>query len=205
MTNIIERIDEFLEEKEPKEKYMIYGSIIVVFIIIYYYFNYMNLNKAVEEQKIVLTNLQSQYDISSYNQKLIKKRNEYINLIKQIKTIKNDLNKIKTKVATAKHPLLVVNDNKIFLYLKDIFKFSISKYIFPSYEINESINKLKLYQVSFKGSTNFNNFKNVISFVRYMEKNNFVSYVDEFEFNISVKGKRRFNYFQGIMNIWSYK
>jgi len=206
MNNIISKLDEFLEEKEPKEKYMIYGSIVVLFIIIYYYFNYMNLSKKVEEEQIALKSIQSQYDISSYNQKLIKKRNEYFNILKQIKIIKNDLGKINNIITKTDNPELIVKKDKIFEYLRNVFKFSISKYVFPSYEINETImNEMKLYNISFKGNTYFDNFRNVIKFLRYMEKNKFVAYIDRFEFNMSVYGKNRVSDFNGTLSIWSYK
>jgi len=206
MNEIINKIDDFLSEREDKEKYMIYGSVIIIFIIIYYYFNYMYLYKKMEHKRNSLEAAKQSYDITSYSQKLDSKRKIYFKLAKNIENTKNNLDKINKLIIKTKTPELVVNKDDLFNYLKDVFKFSISKYVLPSYEINESNGTVKKFTIFFKGKTYPNNFKNVISFLRYMETNSkFVSSVTSFEFNISTRGKNKINDFNGTFNIWSYK
>ena len=205
MNEIINKLDDFLAEREDKEKYMIYGSIIIVFIIIYYYFNYMNLYKKIQYKQHSLEKVKKSYDITSYSQKLKLKRKEYFVLSKNIKDAKTNLNKINKLIVAAKNPKLIVDRKEIFEYLRDVFKFSISKYVFPSYEINESNDSVKQFTIFFKGEIYPDNFKNVVSFLRYMENNNFISSVNSFEFNITVTGKHKISDFNGTFNIWSYK
>jgi len=205
MNEIINKLDDFLAEREDKEKYMIYGSIIIVFIIIYYYFNYMNLYKKIQYKQHSLEKVKKSYDISSYSQKLKLKRKKYFVLSKNIKDAKTNLNKINKLIVTVKNPKLIVDKKEIFEYLRDVFKFSISKYVFPSYEINESNDGVKQFTIFFKGEIYPDNFKNVVTFLRYMENNNFISSVKSFEFNIAVTGNNKISDFNGTFNIWSYK
>jgi len=205
MNNIIERIDEFLSEREAKEKFMIYASIFIVFIIIYYFFNYSVLYRRLKEEKSSLTNTQKQYDIASYEKKLKLKRNEYLNLYTRIKRIKNDLKKIDNIIYESKYPKLIVKNDDIFKYLKGVFNYSISKYVFPSYKISKKSRELTKYTIRFRGETSFNNFRNFLYFLRYMENNNFISYFNRVEFNVSNYGGKRISDFNGSFNIWSYK
>jgi len=205
MNEILNRIDDFLAEKEKKEKFMIYGAIIIVFILIYYYFNYKTLHSKIEEEHSSLITIQKNYDINAYKKKLTQKRNEYFNLVKQINSVKSNLQEVNKLISTTKTPQLIVKKDELFKYLKDVFKFSISKYVFPSYEINESKKDLRLYKVSFQGEVNMNNFKNFISFLRYMEHNHFIAYFKSLEFNVSRYKGGQVSDFNGTFNIWSYK
>jgi len=104
MNEIINKLDNFFSEREDKEKYMIYGSVIIIFIIIYYYFNYMNLYKKIQHKQHSLERIKKSYDINSYNQKLILNRNKYFNLVKDIKNTNNNLNKINKLIISSKNP-----------------------------------------------------------------------------------------------------
>jgi len=205
MNELINKLDEFLSEREEKEKYMIYGSIIIIFIIIYYYFNYRYLYTKVQEERAALVAVKKNYDITSYSRKLAIKRGEYLKLLKRIDVLQKDLKHINNLIVDMKQPKLIVNREEVFKYLKDVFQYSISKYVFPSYEINESRNNLVMYTISFKGRINLDRFSNLISFLRYMENNKFVSYFNRVEFNVSTYKKNRYSDFNGSFNIWSYK
>ena len=204
MNDLIEKIDQFLSERENKEKYMIYASIFIVFVIVYYYFNINYLYMKVERAQSNLKNIKKNYNLSHYKRELIKKRNIYLNLSNKTKDIKENLKKINSLILLSKNPKLIVTKDDLFKYLKDVFNFSVNKYVFPSYEINESKNKLVEYTISFDGSTSFNNFKNVFLFFRFMENNNFISYFNNIELNVSKYGNK-VGYFRGNFNIWSYK
>jgi len=206
MNDLIEKIDQFLNERENKEKYMIYGSILIVFIIICYYFNFNYLyNTKIKTAKSELTKVKKNYNLSHYKRELVKKRNRYLNLSNELKNIKKDLKKINNLILSSKNPKLIVTKDDLFKYLKDVFNFSINKYIFPSYEINESKNDLVTYNIFFKGRTSFNNFKNFILFIKYMENNDFISTFSRIEFNVSRYGNIDMSDFNGSIIIWSYK
>ena len=205
MNEILERIDDFLSQREPKEKYMIYASIFIIFIIIYYYFNYSILYKKLKKEKTSLSSTKQIYDLKSYEKKLTIKRNSYFNLVNEIKSSKNNLQKINMEIKNINKPKLVVTENDIFMFLKDLFNFSISRYLFPSYKIDENSSGLKLFTIKIKGRTDIKNFNSFISFLRFMENNNFIASFDEVEFNVSIYNNRKMSDYNASLGIWGYK
>jgi len=204
MNDLIGKIDEFLSEREKKEKYMIYASIFIVFIIICYYFNYLYLYQKVKKAYNSLNSVKKSYDLTSNKRTLIMKKNLYLNLYKEVNNLKKNLREINYLILSSKSPKLIVTKDDLFKYLKNVFNFSVNKYIFPTYKINESKDDLVRYTISFYGSTSFNNFKNVFLFFKYMENNNFISYFNYVEFNASKYGNH-IGHFSGKFNIWSFK
>lgn len=206
MINIIDRLDEFLNERENKEKYMIYISIVIVTGLIYYFFNYKMLYFEVKQKQNDVAYVKQNYDIKSYERKLTISKNKFNDLNHKIKDLKDNIKYIQALIASVKGINFFVQDDDLFSFLKNVFSFSIQKNLFPSYSISKQKKSLlKEYTIKIKGETSLKNFINFISMLRYMEKSNYIITFNRVEFNVSKYSYGSVSDFNSTVNIWSYK
>lgn len=206
MINIIDRLDEFLNEREPKEKYMIYISIIIVIGIIYYFFNYKMLCSELKQKQNDIIHTKQTYDLKSYENKLKIAKNKFYNLNNKIVALRDNIEYIKNRISSIKNIKFFVNDDDLFLFLKSLFSFSIQKSLFPSYVMSKQKQSLlKEYSIQIKGQTTLKNFVNFISMLRYIEKSNYIVTFNKVDFNVSRYSYGMVSDFNSTVNIWSYK
>ena len=206
MINIIDRLDEFLDEREPKEKYMIYISIIIVTGIIYYFFNWNVLHKDIVNIDYELHKMEKSSNIKSYERKLIKAKNEFNNDNNKVIYLKKNLKKIQSLISSIKSVKLFVKDDDLFMFLQKIFSLSIKKSLFPSYTIDKKENDLLTqYIVRIQGESSLSNFVNFIHILRFMEKSNYIVNLDRVDFNVTNYSYGIVSDFNSTVNIWSYK
>ena len=205
-SSIIEKLDDFFNEREPKEKYMIYISIIIVIGIIYYLFNYKFLYNDLKQKQRDIVYTRKSYDIKAYEKKLLITKNKFNNLKREISSLEDNLKYIKNLISSIKSVNFFVNDDELFLFLKNVFSFSIKKSLFPSYSLSKKKHSaLKEYKIVMKGQTSLKNFISFISTLRFIEKSHYIVTFDKVEFNVSKYRYGTVNDFNSTFSIWSYK
>ena len=206
MINIIDKLDDFLNEREDKEKYMIYLSIVIVIGMIYYFFNWNMLHKEIIERKSTLKSIEKSYDIKSYENKLRISKNKFTVLNNKISSLEKNIQEIQKLITSIKSVKLFVDDNDLFMFLQNVFSLSIKKSLFPSYTIDKKKSDLLThYQIKIKGKTTLNNFINFIHILRFVEKSDYIVNLNRVEFNVSNYSYGTVSDFNSTINIWSYK
>ena len=207
MINILDRIDDFLIERDPKERYALYIFMIILIGVVYYFFNYKLLYGDLQHQKRIILHTKQKYDIKPYEKKLKIKQNKLNDLKGKISNLKESIAYVQSLIESIKNIKFFVKDNDLFSFLKNVFSFSIKKSLFPSYTINKQKKLfLKEYVIKIKGYTSIRNFINFILMLRYIEKSNYIATFDEVEFKIFKHKKGGiFSDYNSTVSIWSYQ
>jgi hypothetical protein len=192
------RLEEFLQNLDLKNKIMLYLSIVVVGVIIYYNFNYNILNSQIEDNNKQLKKLEKRVNFSfkNYKKKLIKLKKEYKNL----KIIKNekiqDLDYLNKRIDLSP---LKLDDKKFYSILESILYNSSSLNLTPDFYIDKKFDKFKKYVIDINGTLAYCQEKNLFNFIKFLKSGKYVVNIDNFRFDVNSS-----NYFIRY-NIWGLK
>ncbi|MEO1923355.1 MAG: hypothetical protein ABGX25_02405, partial [Nautiliaceae bacterium] len=172
------RIEEYLQSLDNKNRLMLYVAILLLGGFIYYYVNYN-----IFYQKIVsLENkkrdiiLKMKKQTNTVTTELVKLKKKYKKLLKQHTILKGDLKYLIVVVNTSKK--IFIDDKKFFYILNKILENSNKYQINSTYLINTKKKELKDFNVILNGSVDVNEFLNLANFIRSVEKMNFVKSVN---------------------------
>jgi hypothetical protein len=138
----VNRIEEFLQTLDIKNKIMLYLSIIIIGVIVYYNFNYDFLYSKIKNNDREIQNLEKKVLISmkDLNKKLAKLKKEYKNL----KALKNekiqDLEYLNKRINLS---VLKINDSQFYTFLENILNKSDNLNLNPNYYIKQNFAQFK--------------------------------------------------------------
>lgn len=192
------RIEEFLQTLDIKNKIMLYLSIIIIGVIVYYNFNYDFLYSKIKNNDREIQNLEKKVLISmkDLNKKLAKLKKEYKNL----KALKNekiqDLEYLNKRINLS---VLNINDSQFYTFLENILNKSDNLNLNPNYYIKQNFAQFKKYIIDINASFGFCQEKNLINFIKYLESRKYVVNIDKFKLDTNNS-----DYFIEY-NIWGIK
>ncbi|GAX87078.1 conserved hypothetical protein [Lebetimonas natsushimae] len=192
------RLEEFLQDLDNKNKIMLYLSVVIIGIIIYYNFNYSFLSSKIDsnQEKIKKLEKSLNFSIKNYNIKLAKLKKEYKNLL----TIENeklqDLEYLNKRINLS---TLNVNDKSFYSLLEKILSKSYDEGLTPDFYIHKNIDRFKKYTIDINGSVEVCDEKNLLNFIKYLESRKYINNLSKFKLDINST-----NYFIKY-NIWGLK
>ena len=192
------RLEEFLQDLDTKNKILLYLSVVVVGIIIYYNINYNYLSSKIETNKkeIVKLKKENNININSYNKQIAKLKKD----VKKLKLIANeklkDLQYLNERINLA---VVKIDDNKFYSLLEKILYKSSDLGLSPNFLINQNMGKFKTYTLEINGSLPECGYKNLFSFVKFLESQKVINNIDKFKMN-----KKNSNFYIRY-NIWGIK
>jgi hypothetical protein len=189
------KIEEFLQNLDTKNKIMLYLSILVLGIIIYYNYNLNVLNVAISENNKEIKQLQRKSNISlkDYNLKLTALKKEYKKLLVLVNQKMQDLDYLNKRLALSS---VNINDKKFYSLMENILNKSYSLNLMPNFYIDKSFDKFKEYSIDINGSFGVCNEKKLFDFIKFLESRSYVNNISNFQFD-----KNSSNYFIRY-NIW---
>lgn len=192
------RLEEFLQNLDLKNKAMLYLSVLIVGIIVYYNFNYNVLNSKIQNNSKKIVNLKKRLNISprEYNNKLSKLKKEYKNL----KIVENEkLQDLSYLNRRLKLSHLNINDKNFYTLLENILSKSYDFDLTPSFYIQKDFGNFKKYIVDINGSFTVCSEKKLFDLIKFLESRKYVVNIDTFNLD-----KNTSNFFIRY-NIWGIK
>jgi hypothetical protein len=194
----VNRLEEFLQNLDNKNKIMLYLSILIIAVIIYYNFNYNFLNSEITDNDKEIKKLEKKVNssIKNYVNTLFKLKKEYKNLT----VIKNekiqDLEYLNKRIDLS---YLKINDKNFYSLLENILYKSNNLNLTPDFYINKDFNEFKKYIIDIKGVLGFCQEKNLFDFIKFLESRKYCVNIDKFSLE-----KNNSTYFIRY-NIWGIK
>jgi len=172
------RLEEFLQNLDIKNKIMLYISIVVIGIIIFYNFNYNVLSGEIEENKQLINDLQNRvkFSLKRYNNRLVKLKKEYKKLkINENKKLQ-DLDYLNKRLDIS---TLNVSDKNFYTLLENILYKSNMLNLAPSFYIKQNFGKFKKYIIDINGTLGYCQEKNLFKFIKILESYKYVNNIDK--------------------------
>jgi len=173
------RLEEFLQNLDIKNKVMLYLSIIIVGIIIFYNFNYNVLSIEINENNKLINDLQKKvnFSLKEYNKKLVKLKKEF----KKLKINENeklqDLEYLNKRLDIS---FLNINDKNFYTLLENILYKCSMLNLSPSFYINQDFGKFKKYIIDINGALNECDEKKLFEFIKFLESIKYVNTIKKF-------------------------
>jgi len=195
------RIEEYLQSLDKKNRLMLYVAILLLGGFIYYYVNYnifyQKISSLEQKKYNILAKMKKQ--TNAVTTELVKLRKKYKKLLKQNTILKEDLKYLIVVVNTSKK--IFVDDKKFFYILNDILKKSNRYQVNSTYIINTKKEELKIFKVISRGKMDVSEFLNLANWIRSVERIEYIKNISKAEFN---RTKEDIN-FSVEFNFWSYK
>jgi len=192
------RLEEFLQDLDQKNRIMLYLSVVVVGIIIFYNFNYAILSAEIDENsaKIDKLNKDVHFSMRHYNSKLVKLKRESKKLILKKNEKAQDLSYLNTRINLSS----LKTDDKIFYsILEGILSKSASLNLNPSFSITQEVDKVNKYQIKINGTFQKCSEKNLFNLIKFLESKKYVNTIDKFYID------KNSSVYSIEYNIWSIK
>ena len=195
------RIEEYLQSLDNKNRLMLYVAILLLGGFIYYYVNYnifyQKISSLEQKKYNILAKIKKQ--TNAVTTELVKLRKRYKKLLKQNTILKEDLKYLIVVVNTSKK--IFIDDKKFFYILNDILKKSNRYQVNSTYIINTKKEELKIFKVISRGKMDVSEFLNLANWIRSVERIEYIKNISKAEFN---RTKEDIN-FSVEFNFWSYK
>jgi len=195
------RIEEYLQSLDNKNRLMLYVAILLLGGFIYYYVNYnifyQKISSLEQKKYNILAKMKKQ--TNAVTTELVKLRKKYKKLLKQNTILKEDLKYLIVVVNTSKK--IFVDDKKFFYILNDILKKSNRYQVNSTYIINTKKEELKIFKVISRGKMDVSEFLNLANWIRSVERIEYIKNISKAEFN---RTQEDIN-FSVEFNFWSYK
>lgn len=192
------RLEEFLQNLDKKNKIMLYLSVVIIGVIVYYNFNYSFLSSKIDENEEKIKKLEQNYNFSikNYNFKLAKLKKEYKSLLAIENEKLQDLEYLNKKINLS---ILNIDDKKFYSLLEKILSKSYDDGLTPDFYINQNIDKFKKFTIDINGSIGVCEERNLFNFIKYLESRKYVVNISKFKLD-----NNRSNYYIKY-NIWGLK
>jgi hypothetical protein len=194
----VDRIEEFLQNLDIKNKVLLYLSVLIFGIIIYYNFNLNYLSPKIKYNENLIKKLEKKTHLSlkSYNKKLYELKKKYKSLLALKNEKIQDLKYLNKRINLS---VLFINDKKFYSLLENILNKSYDLGLNPNFYITQNFDKFKKYIIDVNGTVGICEEKDLLDFIKYLESSKYVVNIDEFTFDFNSS-----NYFIRY-NIWGIK
>jgi hypothetical protein len=199
------RLEEFLQNLDLKNKIMVYFSVVIIGIIFYYEYNYSVLYSNINNNNENIKKLEKKLHFAdkTHNKKLIKLKKEY----KKLELIKNekvqDLRYLKERISLSH---LNINDKIFYSILENILYKSEKLNLAPNFHINKKFSKFKQYIVDINGTLNNCQENDLFNLVKFLESNKYLTNINKFNLDLHKKdGDKYIKFFYINYNIWGIK
>jgi len=176
------RLEEFLQDLDTKNRIFLYLSVVVVAITIYYNLNYNYLSDKIDKNKEEIKKLkkESKIDINVYNKKIVTLKKEH----KKLTVLRNekfkDLKYLNVRLNLSS---LKIDDNKFYSILKNILSETGTLGLSPNFAITQNVDKFKTYTIEINGILPYCGEKSLFTFVKFLESQSVVNNIDKLSFD----------------------
>jgi hypothetical protein len=176
------RLEEFLQNLDIKNKIMLYVSLVIVAGIIYYNFNLGYMSSKIEDNKKVIKDLEKKihFSIKENRHKLAVLKKEYKQLILKERKHKENLEYLNRRISFSS---LRLDDSKFYSLLRDILNKSNLLNLAPNFVINKKVDKFVKYNLEINGSLNICEEKKFFELIKFLESTKYVSNIESLDRN----------------------
>jgi hypothetical protein len=196
---MVNRLEEWLQDLDSKNKIALYIMIVAIAGVIYYYFNYSVLYTKINknEKKIVSLKKKLNLPIKNYAIKLPVLTKKYKNLLTAKNKRLQDLEYLNERINIS---FLHINEKDFYALLENILNESYNLKLTPSFYISQSFGTFKKYIINIEGAFGYCQEKNVFDLIKFLESRKYVVSIDKF--NLDNNGSLKFFI---RYNIWGIK
>ena len=192
------KLEEFLEQLDNRNKIMLYVSVVVVAIIIFYNFNYAVLSAEIDENsaKIDKLNKEVHFSLNHYNAKLVNLKKTSKKLVLKENEKLQDLDYLNKRLNLS---ILNVDDKKFYSILENILSKTSALNLTPSFSIDKNMTKFNKYEIKIDGVVQNCSEAKLFNLIKILESGRYVSNIDKFSIDKN-SSTYSINY-----NIWGIK
>jgi len=173
------KLEEFLEQLDKKNKIMLYMSVVIAAITLFYNFNYSSLRVQIEQndKKISKLNKEVHFSLNHYSIKLANLKKISKKLVLKENEKLQDLDYLNRRVALS---ILNVDDKIFYSILEDILSKTSSLNLTPSFSIDKNITKFNKYQIKINGLVQNCAEEKLFKLIKILESRRYVNSINEF-------------------------
>jgi len=165
---MMNRIEEYLNSLDKKNKIILYLSIVIAGFVLYYNINLSYLQDEIDYNENVIASIKKEMkNTSLLKLKVKKKKLELKKLKKENATLIEDLKYLQVLIATS--PILHIKEESFLEILRKILFRAYENGITASYEIVKDEGDYLVYNINIKGAFKRKDFSKFYSFIRSLE------------------------------------
>lgn len=192
------RLEEYLQDLDNKNKFILYFSIVALGGLIYYYFNYDVLYTQITKTQNKISAIEKKINlpIKNYAIKLPVLKKKYKNLLILKNKRLQDFEYLDERINIS---FLNIGEKDFYTLLEKILYKSYNLNLTPSFYIDESFDVFKKYIVNIEGRLGYCQEKKVFDLVKFLESSKYVVNINKFNLDSNIS-----KYFIKY-NIWGIK